>query len=152
MGQSVYSLEPIEDVDLNSEERLDATEKSTQEISTETVESRDVSGRIEGVVEKSHSEKDGAYSKILSDVQSAPPSDDVIADISQDASEVHQQMDYESQLQHLIDLAVTKGVLHSVQVAEHLNDYYMLDRLHDQLVHDDLHQKLVDHGMISPPT
>lgn len=144
-----YNLEPIEDADSDLAKhfgREDSPDHASPESNTE--HQQEILPRVEGRLEKSASEKDLTYQKILSDVSAAQHSDDVAAQVSQDASEAHQKIDYESQLTHLVDLAMTQGVEHAVQVAEHLNDYYMLDQLHDRLLHDDLHQKLVERGMI----
>ncbi len=146
-------LEPIEDADLQIVEHFGgpSPENGAQENVSPTLEVRtdQVEARIEGVVEKSRAERDQAYGAILAQVQSTPPSDEAQADIAQDASEVHRGIDRDSQLSHLVDLALTKGVSHAVATAEHLNDYYMLDHLHDTLVHDDLHHKLIEKGLIT---
>lgn len=94
-------------------------------------------------------EKDGAYGHILSQVQS---SHDAIGEdhgkIMHDASTLHQKMDRESQIKHLIDLAMSEGVQHAVKVAQKAEDYYILDQLHDRLLADDFHAALKARGMI----
>ncbi len=97
--------------------------------------------------EKSVSEQDDAYNKILSKV--SDDDDDVNDDtVMQDASMLHQQTDRESQITHLIDIATTKGVTHAVKVAQKAQDYYVLDQLHDRLLANDLHDALVSRGLI----
>jgi len=147
-------LEPIEEGDLHLAERFGGVSSEQQSedgvLRQPEVQSEEQSeSRVEGASEKSRAEKDHAYGKILAQVQAATPSDDSQADIAQDASEVHRGIDRDSQLSHLVDIALTKGVSHAVATAEHLNDYYMLDQLHDTLVHDDLHQKLIEKGLIT---
>jgi len=102
---------------------------------------------VEGVAEKSVAEKDSSYQNILSKVQSQSDDNDDDA-LMQDASNLHQQTDRESQITHLIDLAVTKGVGHAVKVAQKAEDYYVLDQLHDRLLADELHEALTSHGLI----
>ena len=102
---------------------------------------------VESVVEKSVAENDNSYQNILSKVQTqGDDSDDDT--LMQDASNLHQQTDRESQITHLIDLAVTKGVGHAVKVAQKAEDYYVLDQLHDRLLADELHEALTSHGLI----
>lgn len=96
--------------------------------------------------EKSGAEKDATYSKILSKVTSTVKSDD--DEVMSDASDLDQKTDRESQITHLIDLAMTKGVVHAVDVARKAEDYYLLDQLHDRLLADDLHDALVQKGFI----
>ncbi len=100
----------------------------------------------ESAAEKSAAEKDASYQNILSKVKTQNDNDD--DSIMQDASNLHQQTDRESQITHLIDLAMTKGVEHAVKVAQKAEDYYVLDQLHDRLLADDLHDALVSRELI----
>jgi hypothetical protein len=102
----------------------------------------------ESSAEKSASENDSSYQNILSKVKSQNNDDDDGNTIMQDASNLHQQTDRESQITHLIDLATTKGVGYAVKVAQKTEDYYVLDQLHDRLLADDLHDALMSHGLI----
>ncbi len=101
---------------------------------------------IENVAEKSAAEKDASYQDILSKVKTQNNDDD--DSLMQDASALHQQTDRESQITHLIDLAMTKGVEHAVKVAQKAEDYYVLDQLHDRLLADELHEALMSRGLI----
>jgi hypothetical protein len=58
-------------------------------------------------------------------------------------------MDAESQIQHLVDLASTKGVVHAVKVARHMDDNYVLDMLHDKMISEELHKVLVERNLLS---
>ncbi len=102
---------------------------------------------VEGTAEKSVTENDGSYQHILSKVktQNDDSNDDALM---QDASSLHQQVDRESQITHLVDLAMTKGVGHAVNVAQKAEDYYVLDQLHDRLLSEELHEALVSNGLI----
>jgi hypothetical protein len=99
---------------------------------------------VEKVAEEGVVEKDAAYRGALSNLQTQDNEDDVM----QDASDVHQQMDRESQITHLIDLATQKGVRHAVKVAQKTQDYYVLDQLHDRLLTEELHEVLESRGFI----
>jgi hypothetical protein len=101
---------------------------------------------VEKVVEEGVVERDVAYRQVLSSVQSDDEDDD--SAVMQDASEVHQQMDRESQITQLINLAMEKGVVHAVKVAQKTEDYYVLDQLHDRLLSEELHEALESRGMI----
>jgi|GEM_PF-778430 len=138
--------EPIEESDLDLAAHFEVgAESASQDSQGETAPER---LRTESVVEKSSSERDATYSKMLAQVQASPPTDEAQAEVAQDASEIHQGVDRDSQLSHLLDIAMTKGVEHAVATAEHLEDYYMLDQLHDTLLHDDFHAQLVQKGLI----
>ncbi len=97
--------------------------------------------------ERSAAESDATYQTILSKVETAKTQVDD-ATVMADASVLDQQVDRESQITHLIDLATTKGVEHAVKVAQKAEDYYILDQLHDRLLADDLHSALLAKGLI----
>ncbi len=101
---------------------------------------------VENVSERNVAEKDSAYQDILAKVKSQHNNNDDT--IMQDASSLHQQTDRESQITRLIDLAMTKGVVHAVKVAQKAEDYYVLDQLHDRLLADELHEALISNGLI----
>ncbi|PID52194.1 MAG: hypothetical protein CR972_02820 [Candidatus Moraniibacteriota bacterium] len=100
----------------------------------------------EKAFERNTAESDSSYNQILSKVQEARSVDDMT--VMQDASVLDQQADRESQITHLIDLAMTKGVYHAVKVAQKAEDYYVLDQLRDRLLADDLHSALISKGLI----
>ncbi len=102
---------------------------------------------IEKVNEQSSTEKDDAYQKILSSVKvkNKNPSNVTVAN---DASILDQQIDRESQVKLLVDIAMTTSIEHAVAVARHAEDYYVLDQLHDRLLADDLHESLLQKGLI----
>ena len=101
----------------------------------------------ENISEKNAAESDGSYQNILSKVKTQRD-DNSDGAVMQDASSLHQQIDRESQITHLIDLAMTKGVGHAVNVAMKAEDYYVLDQLHDRLLADELHEVLISNGLI----
>ncbi|EKE15849.1 MAG: hypothetical protein ACD_11C00103G0051 [uncultured bacterium] len=102
----------------------------------------------EGTAEISVAEKDGNYAKIISKIKT----DDTVASlddvVSDDAKIVSQKTDAETQINHLVDIASIKGVVHAVKVAKHLQDNYVLDTFHDRLLSDEFHDALVKKGII----
>ncbi len=68
--------------------------------------------------------------------------------VASDARAVHGQHDVESQVSHLLDIAVTKGPTHAVKVARHLSDFYIMDAVHDRMVQDAFFKKLKEKNMI----
>lgn len=90
------------------------------------------------------SENEALYQKILSSVSTAPTHDD---DIKDDAQKVSLQLDADSKVSQLTDLALNKGVVHAIKVAKHLNDFYVLDRMHDDLANR-LYESLKQKGLI----
>jgi len=102
----------------------------------------------ETISETISAEKDSTYNKILSKVKSQQVSDSTEDDIKSDAAKTIEKQDAESQIQHLVDIAFNKGVVHAVKVAKHLEDNYVLDMFHDKLLSDELHEALLKKGLI----
>ncbi|NTW27071.1 MAG: hypothetical protein HGA36_01980 [Candidatus Moranbacteria bacterium] len=137
------NLEPIEESDLDLEGKIRGTESGV------SVERATPFADVEKEIpqEISAAEKDDSYGKILSKVQT------VAADVDQNVVAVDAQlgsvmMDAESQVQHLVDIASMKGVVHAVKVAQHMQDNYILDTFHDRMLSEELHDALVAKGMI----
>lgn len=145
-------LEPIDekDLDLGSKFGNSETEKnmekgilveSAPKISKESFET-------EKPKEIISAEKDNVYNKILSKVKNSGGKDADEEEIKGDAKEVSEKQDAESQIQHLVDVAQTKGVIHAVKVAQHLEDNYILDMFHDKLLSEEFHNALLSKGLI----
>lgn len=137
------NLEPIEDGDLDMEGKMKRGETAGH------VEQSPFFGiEKEKPQEIISAEKDDAYGKILAKVQSQ--SDDQIDPLSvtDDAKTGAQIIDAESQINHLIEIASQKGVVHAVKVAQHMQDNYILDTFHDKMLADELHDALLKSGMI----
>lgn len=140
-------LEPIEEKDLDVKNKF-LEKKAEAGSATEAVQAEVVAvseqspERQEGNVEK-----DDAYAKIVSKIQTPAPVTDEAA-VKDDAEIASQVMDAESRINNLVDIAMQKGVAHAVKVAKHLNNNYMLDGLHDQLMADELHEALLKKGLI----
>ena len=62
-------------------------------------------------------------------------------EIEQDAKSIA-MMDETRKIETLIAIALEKGIMHSIAVANNLQDPYILDTLHDKLV-GELHDRLV---------
>ncbi len=141
-------MEPIEESDLNLEKKI---KKGS---SLEDVEFAGNPNTLEAEGElnqkkESFIEKDGAYAEIMSKLENDSVKDNVIdVNIKGDAENVSIATDTESQIQHLVDIAETKGIIHAVKVAKHINDNYVLDALHDRLTAEDLHRAFVEKGLI----
>jgi hypothetical protein len=138
------NLEPIDDKDLDLERKLGRSlseNPTAQEAQVFAVEK-------EMPTEISSAEKDSAYGKILSKVQTQATSNTDQAEVSRDAQIGFEKNNAEGQVSHLLDLAQQKGVVHAVKVARHMEDNYILDTFHDKLLADELHSALVTRGMI----
>jgi hypothetical protein len=145
----VYQLEPLEESEVNPEKKVDSEkEKATHPetpIANVPVE-KEV--KVETAQEIASAEKDNAYSKILSQVKKAPAKDSDKDEVARDAEAANQKTDAQSQIQHLVDLAMQKGLFHAVKVAQHMQDNYILDMFHDKLLSEELHTALVKNGLI----
>lgn len=100
--------------------------------------------------EMSASEEDDSYSKIIQQVKSDQSDNQQDHLIPEDARDVSLKTDAMSQVQHLVDIAATKGIFHAVKVARHVQDNYVLDTFHDSLLADDMYKALVERGLIDP--
>ncbi|EKE21207.1 MAG: hypothetical protein ACD_7C00310G0002 [uncultured bacterium] len=141
------NLESIDDKDSDLAQKFGHVEGAKLELDKK--ESIVFDLEKEGQKEISEVEKDSAYSKIVSKV-SQQASDVTGSDVKNDAQAVSEKMDAESQIQHLVDLATAKGVVHAIKVAKHLDDNYVLDILHDKMISEELHKVLVEKNFISP--
>jgi hypothetical protein len=138
------NLEPIDEKDMDLEGKLKrgSTEISQEkEVSAAAVEK-------EFPMEIISAEKDNAYGKILSKVQTQSDNDTDQAEVSRDAKIGIAKNDAQAQVSHLVDLAGQKGIVHAVKVARHMEDNYILDTFHDKLLSEELHNALVAKGMI----
>lgn len=138
-------LEPVEegDLDLESKFRGARPERKQPEGEPEKIE-REVPKEV------GRAESDKTYTRILSKVQAQkqPQDDKPQEEVKSDAETVYKNTDAQSQIQKLVDIATTKGVIHSVKVAKHLEDNYVLDMFHDKLLAGELHDALVGRGLI----
>jgi hypothetical protein len=138
------NLEPIEESDMDLEGKL---KRGSSDFSREET-SPFAEIEKEAPLEISAAEKDDSYGKILSKVQ-AQNADEIDQDVvALDAQVGAVKVDAQSQVQHLVDIAGQKGVIHAVKVAQHMQDNYVLDTFHDRMLADDLHDALVKKGMI----
>ena len=142
------NLEPIND-DLNLAKKFGHIEKSATESNKKTNESEVFSLEKEVSAEILNAEKDSSYSQILSKVAQKATDDDGDENIKSDAKIVSEKMDAESQIQHLVDLASTKGAVYAVKVARHMDDNYVLDMLHDKMISEELHKVLVEKNLLA---
>lgn len=94
-----------------------------------------LSGSPESAPEKAAEVANERYQEILSKT-SAPQGSAtsvVVAEIEVDAKAVYDETDAEARVTKLVSLAETKGIEHAVRVAQKLDDFYVLDRMHDEL-------------------
>lgn len=138
------NLEPIEEGDLDLEGKLKhgSVDSSTEQQQTFAEVEKEAPQEI------SAAEKDDSYGKILAKVQTQSTDEIDQAVVAFDAQEGAAKIDAESQVQHLVDIASQKGVVHAVKVAQHMQDNYILDTFHDKMLGEELHSALLAKGMI----
>ncbi len=141
-------MEPV--VNQDPKESSEKIEFKMETLSDESPNKEIFADEKEKVSEKSSAEKDAAYNQILSKLSDDDDSDDKkgSGDVIGDAEKASQKTDAASQIQHLVDVASVKGVVHAVKVARHLEDNYVLDAFHDKLMADELHDALVKKGLL----
>jgi hypothetical protein len=138
------NLEPIEEKDTNLKEKF-VGGMETMKPEKEKTES---GYSVEREIKENISEKETAYSKILSRVNPQKNAIHTDADVSDDAKKINAEIDAESKITDLVKLAEAKGVVHAVKVARHMEDNYTLDEFHDRLLGEELRKALVEKGMI----
>lgn len=139
-------MEPIEENDLNLENKL--KKENVGGLGFENNKEYSFKIEKEAVLEKSGAEKDDAYSQIISKLNDDSVDTDVDNLVSDDARNAFEKVDADSQVQHLVDIAMAKGVVYAVKVARHMEDNYVLDTFHDKLMADELHDALVEKGLL----
>jgi len=139
-------MEPISEDDLNLEKHL----KKDNVFSGEAVSAEQAPHGVEKEVaaEIVSAESDSAYGNILSKIQTHAQSVTDPNSVAADAHAASLKTDADAQVQHLVDVAMAKGVVHAVKVAQHLEDNYVLDTLHDKLLADELHDALLQKGLL----
>jgi len=73
-----------------------------------------------------------------------------VASIQGDAQMVGAINEHEKRVEKLVELALQKGPVHAVKVAQHLdaNDDFSLDELHDRMITEDLRTQLIQKGLL----
>ncbi len=102
--------------------------------------------------ERSSAERDSTYQKMLAQLQTDDDSDDESVyhahTVARDARAGTDHADVKAQVEHLIELAKVKGVVHAVKVARHMSDYYVLDTMHDKMLADQFFEALNKEGLL----
>jgi len=141
------NLEPIEEKDLDLASKFGEVSKMEHE-GEKKAEETVLRPEKEVAKETVSAEKDSAYNQILSKLKTKQTSNPAAREVENDAARTSLKQDAESQIQHLVDIALEKGVIHAVNVAKHLEDNYVLDMFHDKLLSDELHEALMKKGLI----
>jgi hypothetical protein len=107
------------------------------------------SGILERAPEQVAETANEKYSEILSKASPQDPSATTPApsQVEIDAKAVYDETDAEARVTKLVALAETRGIEHSVRVAQKLNDFYVLDRMHDELS-EKFYDALKEKGLI----
>jgi hypothetical protein len=93
------------------------------------------SGSMENTPERVAEVANERYQEILSKTSASqnPVTPAAASQVEVDAKAVYDETDAESRVTKLVSLAETKGIEHAVRVAQKLDDFYVLDRMHDEL-------------------
>jgi hypothetical protein len=140
-------LEPIEENDLDMKNKF--IEHGSQASIAKEVSPIESVPMPEAQVERQEGavEKEDAYTKIVSKIKTQAPLIDEV-DVKKDVEVIGKEMDAESRISNLVDIAMQKGVVHAVKVAKKMDDNYILDGLHDKLIMDEFHDALMEKGLI----
>lgn len=122
-----------EELSIAGEEKV--PEGTMFEIGAERSKETGPSDGIEHAPETAAESAKEKYAEMMAQVQPAAPAAPMTADeaVAIDAKAVYDETDAEARVIKLMSLAETKGAVHAVRVAERLNDFYVLDRMHDEL-------------------
>jgi hypothetical protein len=122
--------------DMNVPEGKLIREGDVREVVPQQVGSSSMEQPAERSVEESKERANEKFSEILSKIPKASVPAPTTSDDGQvelDAKSVYNETDEETRITILLSLVETKGPAYAVKVAQHLNDYYVLDRMHDEL-------------------
>ncbi|NTW30470.1 MAG: hypothetical protein HGA33_04270 [Candidatus Moranbacteria bacterium] len=122
--------------DTNIPEGKAFQENDGREIGPMTVDQPTIEQVSEHVIEVSKERASEKFTEILSKIPKTAAPDLTVSDDGQvelDAKSVYNETDEETRVTMLLSLVETKGPVYAVKVAQHLNDYYVLDRMHDEL-------------------
>ena len=137
--EKISYLEPIDDI----ETKKNISPRESQKSSTEKIVTPEF--QAEKAIDNK-SENESMYKKLLASLpRTTTPTDD--NSVNQDADVISSQIDADSKVTQLVDLAVTRGVAHAIKVALRLNDFYVLDKMHDDLANK-FHASLKEKGLI----
>jgi hypothetical protein len=143
------NLESIEESDLDLAGKFGGEKKETEK--TDVSEKPKVENialpEQKAEAKENAKEKERFYTQILSKApdKTAPQDDNTVND---DAEVLSKEKDVEGKIKGLVNIAETKGVVHAVKVARHMEDNYILDELHDRLLSEELHDALLQKGLI----
>lgn len=93
---------------------------------------------LEGKIEKVAPTKDDG----------AKDDDDQHEEVVKHASEVVEISNPEQQIEKIVQLAISKDPYHAIKVAQHLDNNYILDKVHDELVEDKVRKELIKKGLL----
>ncbi|NTV55396.1 MAG: hypothetical protein HGA16_02760 [Candidatus Moranbacteria bacterium] len=122
--------------DMNIPEGRAFPENDSREVGPRIVEQSASEQPAEHVIETSKERASEKFTEILSKIPKTASSTPTVSDDGQvelDAKTVYNETDEETRVTMLLSLVETKGPVYAVKVAQHLNDYYVLDRMHDEL-------------------
>lgn len=141
--EQISYLEPIDEGDLGFEKKMGHVDGEVAVSPSIETPSAPESAPEHAEVK---TEKEATYQKILAATQASQAQTDDQA-VDDDAQAVSEKMDADSQVQQLVDLAMSKGLVHAVRVTQKLGDFYVLDKVHDELVNR-LYDALVEKGLV----
>lgn len=117
----------IEEQGEKVKEKIETPEKSRHEEQIETKKEREI-------IPESIKEKLKFFGREKKGVPiSRPPA--AIAQINDDAIKI-KKLEAEQQVRKLTELAVHKGIYYAIEVVQHIDDPYLIDRFHDALIND----------------
>ncbi len=105
---------------------------------------------VERALETSKERAGERFSEILSRIPKTTAPTGTASDDGQielDAKSVYNETDEETRITMLLSLVETKGPVYAVRVAQHLNDNFVLDRMHDELA-GRFYEALVSKGVL----
>jgi len=159
MPQSNYQ-EPIEKEDLDLQKKFGGESSVPAPEAKEKKEEKPVAAPEVEIAEKMPSVEEEAgkevgEKKISEKIETARKTigtqkPAVAANVASDAQAVSQIVEYEKKVEKLVQIALEKGPIHAIKVAQHLDrsDDYTLDELHDRMIENDLRKQLFQKGLL----
>ncbi len=147
MSEERIAEETISQEDLNKQAEspveVDSVEKVRSGINKELYKAEEK--KAEQAIEKS-GEKLRAQTSTSSNNDTDDQSVD-IRDVEKNIDEM-KKLDVSEQVEHLVQVAIHKDPILAIGIAKHLNDNYILDRLHSDLTEDKIRDILDEKGLL----
>ncbi len=152
--------EPIEKKDLDAEKKIQEAKPEEKSGAGQEAAALEKKPERESGAEKEPGAGEAQEVKVAEKIETArraiSTQPATPAHIQTDAQSVSEITEYEKKVEKLLELALEKGPMHAIKVAQHMDkgkvsaqlDNYTLDEIHDRLLEEELRNQLFQKGLL----